>query len=273
MPATPAFTPNYGFLPLPPTNPAQRLDAIADQLELALNGGRASDDSPYDWPFLRLCAEQGKDAETTEVEAKNVQSQQNTYALQKKDEVETYFINQKNKSQGWEAPEADIQSFLVPVLYDTARKEYYFVIPAVVTSLRRWQNLESERTVRELMPRDRTRRDDYQFVYTAIGHRAYRGLPGGLLGCWGFYTEQTNGADPPPRVYLISPTGCEKLPDGLPLLADFVIRNAANGLPDAPLWQVEDARIYQRGLELALLKTRQDRVEDAVPVITQVQQQ
>ncbi|MGI4873231.1 MAG: hypothetical protein ACRYFX_18880 [Janthinobacterium lividum] len=271
MPATPAFTPDYSFLPLAPTTPAQRLDAIADQLELALNGGRASDDSPYDWPFLRLCAEQAKDAETTETEAKNAQSLQANYAARKKDELETYFINQKNKSQNWEAPDADIQSFLVPVLYDTARKEQYFIIPTPVVNLRRWQNLESERTVREIMPRDRTKRDDYQFVYTGLGHRAHRGLPGGLLGCWGFYTEQTTGADPPPRVYFEAPTGCEKMPDGFALLADFVIRSAADGFPDAALWQVEDARIYQRGLELALLRTRQDRVEDSNPMPTQVQ--
>lgn len=273
MPATPEFTPDYSAaLTLPDT---LDLDALTDQLQVALTGGQPSDDSPYPWPFLRLCIQEANDAEVADTETKNLAILQADYLTRRKDELDSYFLDLKNKGEFWDTPDADIQAFPAPVLFDAQRQEQYFVVPEVVTKLRRYQNLPNERTVREVYPRARGQRDKYQFVQLTTGHRAHRSLAGGLLGAWGFYTEQNmaaTGADQY-RVYIEAPKGCEKLADNFALVADYVVRGRNSGLPDPPLILVQQARIFQRGFELALLKTRQDRVEDANPQITQTQQQ
>lgn len=279
-PATPAFTADYtDFLSIPD---AKFLDVLADQLELQLNGGQATDDSPYAWPYCRLCVQQAFDVETAETETKNLALLQADYLTRKKDETESYFLDMKARTEFWETPERWIQTFPAPLLYDKEREEQYFLLPAVFVNLRRYQNLPAEDGVRDIVPRNRVARSKYRFAYVPSGANTFRSLPGGLLGRWGFYREQTNGIllpavdERPPgttsqhRVYLVAPRPGQRVPDDVALNQVLVIRdNRTSGLPAPPLLLVQAFNIQRRALETALLRTRSDKDADANPTPTQ----
>ena len=272
MPATPAFIPDYSaILPLPAT---PRLDVLADELELMLHGGQATDDSPYDWRFLRVCVQQAFDVETGEKETLNAAVLQADYLTRKKDEQESYFNELKAKTEFWETPERWVQAWAAPLLYDADRGEEYFLLPPVFVALRRYQNLPGENAVRELRPTGASQRGRYRFAYLPSGASAFRRLPGGLLGRWGYYTEQLGGAavDVAHRVYLVPPCAGARFPAKVPLTALYVVRDdRTSALPPPPLRLVEDYDIVRRALELALLRTKEDRVQDANPMPTQPQ--
>ena len=277
--STPQATPDYAaFLALP--NVAW-LDAQADQLELQLTGGLPTDESPYPWPLLRLCIQEAYDAETADVETYNRQVLQADYLTRKKDEVESYYLDLKAKSEFWEVPERWIQTFPAPLLYDADRQEQYFLLPPAFVALRRYQNLPAEDSVRDVFPRNRVLRDTYRFTYLPSGVSAYRRHAGGLLGRWGFYREQTNDVPVPAlpsgtvlgsehRVYLTSPKPGQQVPASAPLLQVLVLRNGrTSGLPAPPLRLVLALSIQRRALDIALLRTKRDKIIDSNPSPTQ----
>lgn len=270
-PATPAFTPDYSAaLAIPAT---ARLDVLADQLELALNGGRASDDSPYDWNFLRICVEQASNKVIADKEALNAQILQQDYLTRKKDQQDSYFLDLKAKSDFWETPDRWIQSFPIVLLTDEDRGEQYFILPPALVNLHRYQNLPSESGVRDIQPRNVYLRPKYRFAYTAQGATAHTRLPGGSLGRWLFRIEQNTATTDPFRCYLTAPRYKATIPESVKLDMYCVIRgDRTSGLPAPPLQLVEDYEIVRYATDLALLRTRQDKVIDANPTPTQVQQ-
>ena len=273
MPITPTFTPDYSaFLALPT---AELLDVLADQVELQLTGGQPTSDSPYDWRALRLLVQEVFDAETLDTETRNQAVLQADYLARKKDELDSYYIDLKAKSDFWENPDRWVQSFPVPLLYDDDRKEQYFILPQAFVTLRRYQNLPSENTVRDIQARNRALRQKYRFAYMPGVTPAALRLPGGLLGRWGYYTEQTTATEDGEqyRCYLIPSKPSCKFPDNVPLLAYFVIRDSrTSGLPDPPLELVKHFNIVRKVVDAALLRTRQDKTIDANPQPTQIQQ-
>lgn len=286
--STPQVTPDYhAFLALPNTD---WLNVQTDQLQLQLTGGIPTDDSPYAWPLLRLCIQEAYDAETADVETFNRQVLQADYLTRKKDEIESYYMDLKAKSEFWEVPERWIQTFAAPLLYDADRQEQYFLLPPAFVALRRYQNLPAEDSVRDVLPRNRALRDTYRFTYLPSGVTAYRRHAGGLLGRWGFYREQSNDiqvpATPDPlnpsvipsgtvlgfqhRVYLTSPKPGQRVPDSAPLLQVLVLRNGrTSGLPAPPLRLVLALSIQRRAMDIALLRTRADKADDSNPTPTQ----
>lgn len=276
--ATPDFAADYTDILGIPT--ASELDVLADELDIQLNGGQASSDSAYDWPYLRLCVQQAADVETSDVETKNQALLQADYLTRKKDEVESHFTDLKAKQEFWETPERWIQSFPAPLLYDADRQEQYFILPPAFVNLRRYQNLPAEDAVRDVVPKNRVARNKYRFLYLSTGRTAYSRQPGGLLGRWGYYREQTTPTRAETeagailanqhRCYLVSPKPGQQIPDSVPLLMYVVIRDSrTSGLPAPPLILVQNFNIVRRALELALLRTKMDKDIDAGPTATQ----
>ncbi len=269
MPATPAFTPDYTFVNLPL---ADELEILTDEVELALNGGQASDDSPYPRTFLRLCMEQAKDKLVADTETANLAVLQTDYSARKKDEMETYFLDLKAKSDLGESPDRWIQSMPVVFLFDTDRGQYYFVLPQALVNLRRYQNLPNEYGVWDIQARNVQLRDQYRFAQARVGSAAFRHGPGGSLGRFMFSIEQNTGitalADQY-RCYITTPKFDTKLPDSLTFIAYYVLRDArTSGLPDPPLRMVTRLDMVRLCTEFALLRTRQDKLVDASPTPT-----
>lgn len=272
MPATPVFTPDYAaFLALPTT---ARLDVLADQVELALTGGQATDDSPYAWPLLRLCVQEAFDKVSADKETANLAILQADYLTRKKDEQDSYFLDLKARSDFWETPDRWIQSFPVHLLLDTDRAQQFFILPPALVNLRRYQNLPTESGVRDIQARHVNLRRRYRFAYTAQGAQAYQRLPGGTLGRHLFHLEQNTSAATPNqyRCYLTPPTSAALIPATVALDMYCVIRgDRTSGLPAPPLQLVEDYDIVRLATDLALLRARQDKIPDASPIPSQAQ--
>jgi hypothetical protein len=273
MPATPAFTPDYSaFLNLPL---AEVLEVLTDQLELALNGGQSTDDSSYPRTLLRLCMEEAKDKLTAETETANQAILQADYLARKKDEQESYFLDLKAKTEYWESPERWLQSFPVNFLFDNGRGQYYFVLPQVLVMLRRYQNLPSETGIWDIQARNVQLRDRYRFAKTSQGSSSYRRSPGGTLGRFMFHIEKnTAAADTEQnRCYLDTPKFDTKIPADLVFDAYAIVRDdRTSGMPPPALKLVTQFDMYRMAYEIALLRTRQDKLVDAGPSPTQIQQ-
>jgi hypothetical protein len=267
MPATPDFTPDFApFLNLPLTD---LLEVLTDQLEIALNGGQSTDDSPYPRTFLRLCMEEAKDKLTADTETANLAILQQDYLTRKKDEQESYFMDLKAKTEYWETPERWLQAFPVKFLFDNDRGQYYFILPQVLVMLRRYQNLPAETGIWDIQARNVQLRQKYRFAKGSVGVNSYQRSPGGSLGRFMFRTERNMAIDTATeqsRCYLDTPKFDTKIPDEVQFDAYAVVReDRTSGLPPAALKMVTQFDMVRMATEIAMLRTRQDKLVDASP--------